>query len=248
MDRVIVGMSGGVDSAVSAYLLKQQGYDVIGVFMKNWNEQQDGECTAAKDFDDVQDACNTIGIPYYAVNFEKEYWDRVFSYFLKEYQAGRTPNPDVLCNQEIKFAAFWDFAHKTEVKYLATGHYARLENSSEGVVLKKGDGWIKGSDLFLCMLKEEQLKNVLFPIGDKNKKEVREIAKKAEFKCRAKKGFYRNLFYWGKKIQTIFTTVFAGSPWGNENPFRRIYRTARRPHVLYAWPAAGARYRRPGNG
>lgn len=178
MDRVIIGMSGGVDSAVSAYLLKQQGYDVIGVFMKNWNEQKDEECTAAEDFDDVRDVCSRIGVPYYTVNFEKEYWDRVFSYFLKEYQAGRTPNPDVLCNQEIKFAAFWDFANTTGTKYLATGHYARLKSTQEGILLKKASDLSKDQTYFLCMLKKKQLQNVLFPVGSMKKIEVREIAER----------------------------------------------------------------------
>ena len=187
MNRVIIGMSGGVDSAVSAYLLKQQGYDVIGVFMNNWDEQQDDECTAAEDFEDVCDVCNRIKIPYYSVNFKKEYLDRVFSYFLKEYQFGRTPNPDVLCNKEIKFAAFWDFANQERADFLATGHYARLENTSNGVILKKAFDLSKDQSYFLCMLKREQLKNVLFPIGDMKKIEVREIAKQQGLSIAQKK-------------------------------------------------------------
>ena len=106
--RVVVGMSGGVDSSVAALLLKQQGYDVIGIFMKNWDDtDENGVCTATEDYNDVIRVCNQIGIPYYAVNFEKQYWDKVFTYFLDEYKAGRTPNPDVMCNKEIKFKAFW---------------------------------------------------------------------------------------------------------------------------------------------
>ncbi len=212
MDRVIIGMSGGVDSAVSAYLLKQQGYDVIGVFMKNWDEQQDGECTAAVDFDDVRDTCDTIGIPYYAVNFEKEYWDRVFSYFLKEYQAGRTPNPDVLCNQEIKFAAFWDFAHKTGVKFLATGHYARLENLTEGVVLKRAADLSKDQTYFLCMLKNMQLKNVLFPVGDLKKSEVRKIAEKQNFSVAEKKDSTGICFIGERKFKQFLQKYLPASP------------------------------------
>jgi tRNA-specific 2-thiouridylase len=212
MDRVIIGMSGGVDSAVSAYLLKQQGYDVIGVFMKNWDEGQDGECTAAKDFDDVQDTCNKIGIPYYVVNFEKEYWDRVFSYFLKEYQAGRTPNPDVLCNQEIKFAAFWDFARKTGVRFLATGHYARLENLSGRVVLKKAADRSKDQTYFLCMLKKEQLRNVLFPVGNKKKNEVREIAKKQNLSVAQKKDSTGICFIGEKKFKQFLQKYLPASP------------------------------------
>ena len=120
-ERIVVGMSGGVDSSVAALLLKQQGYDVVGVFMKNWEEtDESGVCTAENDWNDVREVCEIIGIPYYAVNFSREYWDRVFSYFLKEYRAGRTPNPDVLCNREIKFKAFLDFAMQLGASKMAT--------------------------------------------------------------------------------------------------------------------------------
>ena len=120
-------MSGGVDSSVAALLLKEQGYDVVGVFMKNWEEEDpNGVCTAETDWADVREVCDTIGIPYYSVNFAKEYWDRVFSYFLKEYKAGRTPNPDVLCNREIKFRAFLDFAMTLGASKMATGHFVRM--------------------------------------------------------------------------------------------------------------------------
>lgn len=125
-ERIVVGMSGGVDSSVAALLLKQQGYDVVGVFMKNWEEtDESGVCTAENDWNDVREVCEIIGIPYYAVNFSREYWDRVFSYFLKEYRAGRTPNPDVLCNREIKFKAFLDFAMQLGASKMATGHFVR---------------------------------------------------------------------------------------------------------------------------
>ena len=126
--HVVVGMSGGVDSAVAAYLLKQEGRSVVGVFMKNWEEDdEDGVCTATQDYADVRSVCDTIGIPYYTVNFAEDYRDRVFSYFLEEYRKGRTPNPDVLCNCEIKFKAFLDFALKSGASALATGHYCRLD-------------------------------------------------------------------------------------------------------------------------
>ena len=127
-ERIVVGMSGGVDSSVAALLLKEQGYDVVGVFMKNWEEEdENGTCTAEEDWRDVRDVCDLIGIPYYSVNFAKEYWDRVFSYFLKEYRAGRTPNPDVLCNREIKFRAFLDFAMTLGATRMATGHFVRTK-------------------------------------------------------------------------------------------------------------------------
>ncbi|MGZ6505342.1 MAG: asparagine synthase-related protein, partial [Tumebacillaceae bacterium] len=126
--RVVVGMSGGVDSSVTAYLLKQQGYEVIGVFMKNWDDTDEfGHCTAEDDFADVRRVCDTIGIPYYTVNFEKQYFDRVFRYFLDEYTKGRTPNPDVMCNREIKFKEFLDAALDLGADYIATGHYARVD-------------------------------------------------------------------------------------------------------------------------
>ena len=175
MNRVTVGMSGGVDSSVAAYLLKQQGFDVVGVFMKNWEETDDeGVCTATEDYADVRSVCETIGIPYYTVNFAEEYRDRVFSYFLDEYKKGRTPNPDVLCNCEIKFKAFLDFALKTGAALLATGHYCRLD---EDKLLLRGADPGKDQSYFLAGLKHAQLLRVVFPIGDLLKTDVRRIAK-----------------------------------------------------------------------
>ena len=131
-ERIVVGMSGGVDSSVAALLLKEQGYDVIGVFMKNWEEKdENGVCTAESDWRDVRDVCDLIGIPYYSVNFAREYWDRVFSYFLDEYRAGRTPNPDVLCNREIKFRAFLDFAMQLGASRMATGHFVQTNEQGD---------------------------------------------------------------------------------------------------------------------
>ena len=126
--RVILGMSGGVDSSVSALLLKETGYEVIGLFMKNWDEKDEfGVCTATEDAEDARRVANQLDIPFYTINFEKEYWDRVFTYFLDEYNKGRTPNPDVMCNQEIKFNAFLDYALKLEADYIAMGHYAQVQ-------------------------------------------------------------------------------------------------------------------------
>ena len=173
-ERIVVGMSGGVDSSVAALLLKQQGYDVIGVFMKNWEEEDDdGVCTAEEDWNDVREVCQTIGIPYYAVNFAKEYWDRVFSYFLDEYRAGRTPNPDVLCNREIKFKAFLDFAMQLGASKMATGHFVQTNENGE---LLRGADTNKDQSYFLYMLHDEQLKKALFPVGHMTKAEVRQIA------------------------------------------------------------------------
>lgn len=185
MRHVVVGMSGGVDSSVAAYLLKQQGFDVVGVFMKNWEENdEDGVCTATADYADVRSVCETIGIPYYTVNFAKEYRDRVFSYFLDEYQKGRTPNPDVLCNCEIKFKAFLDFALKTGAELLATGHYCRLDADKR---LLRGADPGKDQSYFLAGLTKDQLLRVVFPIGDLMKKDVRRIAAEQKFSNAAKK-------------------------------------------------------------
>ncbi|MBQ2929337.1 MAG: tRNA 2-thiouridine(34) synthase MnmA, partial [Clostridia bacterium] len=173
-ERIVVGMSGGVDSSVAALLLKQQGYDVVGVFMKNWEETDDsGVCTAEDDWNDVREVCETIGIPYYAVNFAQEYWDRVFSYFLDEYRAGRTPNPDVLCNREIKFKAFLDFAMQLGASRMATGHF--VQTNENGELLRGADG-NKDQSYFLYMLHSEQLKKAMFPVGHMTKAEVRKIA------------------------------------------------------------------------
>ena len=175
--RVVVGMSGGVDSSVAAYLLKEQGYDVIGIFMKNWDDTDEfGMCTATEDYEDVIKVCNQIGIPYYAVNFEKQYWDKVFTYFLEEYKAGRTPNPDVMCNKEIKFKAFLEHALALGADYLATGHYAQVEVRDGQTRMLRGRDNNKDQTYFLNQLNQEQLEKVMFPIGHLEKKKVREIA------------------------------------------------------------------------
>ena len=184
-ERIVVGMSGGVDSSVAALLLKEQGYDVVGVFMKNWEEEdENGVCTAESDWADVREVCDRIGIPYYSVNFAKEYWDRVFSYFLKEYKAGRTPNPDVLCNREIKFRAFLDFAMKLGASRMATGHFVRTD--AEGRLLK-GSDLNKDQSYFLYMVHAEQLRKSVFPVGGMTKAQVRQIAAAHQLPVSAKK-------------------------------------------------------------
>ena len=183
--RVVVGLSGGVDSAVSALLLKRQGYDVIGVFMKNWNEDNDdGVCTAESDWRDVRDVCDKIDIPYYAVDFAQEYWDRVFTLFLNEYKAGRTPNPDVLCNREIKFKAFLDFAMKAGAEKMATGHF--VQTDAEGHLLRGIDP-NKDQSYFLYMVHREQLQKAMFPVGHMTKQEVRKMAEEAGLPVSKKK-------------------------------------------------------------
>ncbi len=175
--RVVVGMSGGVDSSVTAFLLKEQGYDVIGVFMKNWDDTNEfGVCTATKDYEDVIRVCNQINIPYYAVNFEQQYWDKVFTYFLDEYKHGRTPNPDVMCNKEIKFKAFLDYALSLGADYVATGHYAQVRSINGEVELLRGVDHNKDQTYFLNQISKDVLQKVLFPLGHLEKAEVRKIA------------------------------------------------------------------------
>ncbi|WP_121614319.1 tRNA 2-thiouridine(34) synthase MnmA [Mesobacillus foraminis] len=186
--RVVVGMSGGVDSSVAALLLKEQGYDVIGIFMKNWDDTDEfGVCTATEDYEDVIRVCNQLGIPYYAVNFEKQYWEKVFTYFLEEYKSGRTPNPDVICNKEIKFKAFLDHAMSLGADYVATGHYARVVRENGKVHMLRGKDENKDQTYFLNQLTEEQLCKVLFPIGEIEKPKVREIAAEANLATASKK-------------------------------------------------------------
>ena len=187
--RVVVGMSGGVDSSVVAYLLKQQGYDVVGVFMKNWDDTNDsGVCTATEDYEDVAKVANKIGIPYYSVNFEKEYWDGVFTYFLDEYKHGRTPNPDVMCNKEVKFKAFLDYAMKLDADFIAMGHYAQIRRDENGHVhLLRGADSNKDQTYFLSQLAQAQLDKALFPIGNLEKSEVRKIAEEAGLATAKKK-------------------------------------------------------------
>lgn len=179
--RVVVGMSGGVDSSVAALLLKQAGYDVVGLFMKNWDDTDErGVCTATQDYEDVALVAEKIGIPYYSVNFEKEYWDRVFEYFLAEYRKGRTPNPDVMCNKEIKFKAFLDYAMDLGADYVAMGHYAQVMKDEQGVVhLLRGADSNKDQTYFLSQLNQAQLKKTLFPLGHLQKAQVRQIAEEA---------------------------------------------------------------------
>jgi tRNA-uridine 2-sulfurtransferase len=175
---VVVGMSGGVDSSVSALLLKEQGYNVIGLFMKNWDEKSsDGNCSATKDFEDVIKVCETLDIPYYSVNFIQEYWDFVFTHFLEELKKGFTPNPDILCNREIKFHLFFKKAMQIGADFLATGHYAQVGANSPHTLLKGLDPG-KDQTYFLYTIKEKILEKVLFPIGHLHKKEVRALALK----------------------------------------------------------------------
>ena len=217
--RVVVGMSGGVDSSVAAYLLKQQGYDVIGIFMKNWDDtDENGVCTATEDYEDVIAVCNQIGIPYYAVNFEKQYWDKVFTYFLEEYKAGRTPNPDVMCNKEIKFKAFLEHAVSLGADYLATGHYARVERTENGVNMLRGIDDNKDQTYFLNQLTEAQLEKVMFPIGHLPKPEVRKIAEEAGL-ATAKKKDSTGICFIGERNFKEFLSQYLPAQPGNMETF-----------------------------
>lgn len=184
--KIVVGISGGVDSSVAAYLLKQAGHDVIGLFMVNW-EEKDGTCTAEEDFEDVKRVCNKIGIPYFSVNYAKEYYDRVFTYFLEEYKKGRTPNPDVLCNREVKFGPFLEQARRLGADYIATGHYAKKIEKDGKFYLAKADDLNKDQSYFLNQLSQEQLASVIFPLENIEKPEVRRIANKLELSNANKK-------------------------------------------------------------
>ena len=186
--KVIIGMSGGVDSSVAALLLLEQGYQVEGLFMKNWEEDDSEEyCTATEDLADAQSVSDQLGIPLHTVNFSTEYWDNVFKYFLQEYRSGRTPNPDIMCNKEIKFKAFLDYALDLGADFIATGHYAQIDRSEDQVKMLKGVDDNKDQTYFLYTLQQHQLAKSLFPIGELEKTRVRELAEQAGFDTASKK-------------------------------------------------------------
>lgn len=186
--RVVVGMSGGVDSAVSAALLKEQGFDVIGLYMSNWKETDEGGCcTGEQDWTDVKYVCDRIGIPYYSVDFSEQYMNNVFKLFVEEYKKGRTPNPDVLCNREVKFGPFADFARQLGADYIATGHYCRVRHDGDMHYLLRAKDDNKDQTYFLNQVSSHQLRDVIFPLGDLTKPEVRELALKYDIPVAKKK-------------------------------------------------------------
>ncbi|HZS80447.1 MAG TPA: tRNA 2-thiouridine(34) synthase MnmA, partial [Herbaspirillum sp.] len=187
--KVVIGMSGGVDSSVSAWLLKEQGYEVIGLFMKNWeDDDDDAYCSTRQDWIDAACVADVIGVDIEAVNFAAEYKDRVFAEFLREYQAGRTPNPDVLCNAEIKFKAFLDHAMLLGADLIATGHYARVrKHPADKCELMKAADASKDQSYFLHRLNQQQLSKTLFPLGEMYKTEVRRIARQLKLPNATKK-------------------------------------------------------------
>jgi len=212
-EHVIVGMSGGVDSSVAALQLIKQGYRVEGLFMKNW-EQDDEEdyCAAADDLKDAQQVCDKLGIKLHSVNFADQYWDRVFEHFLAEYSAGRTPNPDILCNKEIKFKAFLDYALQLGADYIATGHYVQRAEKDGEYFLLKGLDDNKDQSYFLYTLTQQQLQHSLFPVGDIEKPEVRKIAEQSEFITHNKKDSTGICFIGERKFKDFLQKFLPAQP------------------------------------
>ncbi|MDT3707634.1 MAG: tRNA 2-thiouridine(34) synthase MnmA [Thiobacillus sp.] len=222
--RVVVGMSGGVDSAVAAYLLKQQGFDVLGVFMKNWDDDDNTDhCTARQDFLDVLAVADVLGIEVEAVNFAAEYKERVFSYFLAEYRAGRTPNPDVLCNAEIKFKAFLDDAIARGAEYIATGHYVGKGTDATGrATLLRATDANKDQSYFLYRLSQAQLTPALFPLATLPKPEVREIARKIGLPNAAKKDSTGICFIGERNFREFLERYLPRDPGDMQTPDGRV--------------------------
>ncbi|MDD9951977.1 MAG: tRNA 2-thiouridine(34) synthase MnmA [Zetaproteobacteria bacterium] len=204
---VVVGMSGGVDSSVCAYLLKQQGYRVIGLFMKNWEENDGTDCSARWDYDDVATVCAHLSIPFYSINFVKEYQQQVFDSFLHDYRRGWTPNPDILCNREIKFKVFFEHAMKLGADYLATGHYCRTESGK----LLKGIDNRKDQSYFLNAVTGSVLRKVLFPLGELHKTEVREIAQQAGLTTAHKKDSTGICFIGERHFESFLASYIQGA-------------------------------------
>ncbi|WP_206486564.1 tRNA 2-thiouridine(34) synthase MnmA [Thalassotalea sp. G2M2-11] len=212
--KVIVGMSGGVDSSVSAHLLIEQGYQVEGLFMKNWEEDDTDEyCAAAEDLKDAEQVCQKLGIKLHTINFATEYWDNVFEYFLAEYKAGRTPNPDIMCNKEIKFKAFLEFAcEDLGADYIATGHYVQREFRDGKWVMLRGLDNNKDQSYFLYTLSHEQVGRTLFPVGHIEKPQVRAIAEQADLVTANKKDSTGICFIGERKFKDFLQQYLPAQP------------------------------------
>ncbi len=209
--HVIVGMSGGVDSSVAALLLKRQGYQVSGIFMQNW-EDDDEHCTARQDYRDAASVAARLDMELTTVNFADEYWERVFAHFLEEYSAGRTPNPDILCNKEIKFKAFLDHARSRGADAIATGHYVRAGGSNEAVKLLRGIDNNKDQSYFLYTLNQQQLRPSLFPVGEMEKPDVRKLAQEAGFHVHSKKDSTGICFIGERKFSSFLAEYLPAQP------------------------------------
>lgn len=221
--KVIIGMSGGVDSSVAALLLLKQGYQVEGLFMKNWEDDDDEEyCAAADDLNDAQSVCDKLGIKLHSVNFSDQYWDRVFQNFLDEYKAGRTPNPDILCNKEIKFKAFLDYAINLGADYIATGHYVRRDDQNHKARLLKGLDNNKDQSYFLYTLNQHQLKKSLFPVGEMDKSEVRKLAEEAGLTTFNKKDSTGICFIGERKFKDFLERYLPAQPGEIHDPEGRV--------------------------
>ncbi|MBT3528979.1 MAG: tRNA 2-thiouridine(34) synthase MnmA [Porticoccaceae bacterium] len=217
--KVIVGMSGGVDSSVAALLLIEQGYQVEGLFMKNWDEDDGSEyCTAIADLADAQQVCDKLGITLHTANFAADYWDNVFEHFLEEYRAGRTPNPDILCNREIKFKVFLDYAQILGADYIATGHYTRVDNATGHARLLKGLDNNKDQSYFLHAVEERAFAKSLFPVGELDKPEVRAIADKHGFVTSDKKDSTGICFIGERRFKDFLEQYIPAQPGVMETP------------------------------
>ncbi len=217
---IVVGMSGGVDSSVTALLLLEQGHQVIGLFMRNWEEDDGTEfCTAREDLADAQQVCDTLGFELKTVNFSAEYWDDVFEVFLSEFKAGRTPNPDILCNKYVKFKAFLDYAvQDLGADYIATGHYARVRGAAGELFLLKGLDQGKEQSYFLYTLKQHELAHTLFPIGHLQKQEIRQLAEKAGFANHRKKDSTGICFIGERKFKEFLQRYLPAQPGEMRSP------------------------------
>jgi tRNA-specific 2-thiouridylase len=211
--KIIVGMSGGVDSSVAALLLLQQGYEVEGLFMKNWEEDDDEDyCAAAVDLKDATAVSDTLKIKLHTINFSSEYWDRVFQHFLDEYRAGRTPNPDILCNKEIKFRAFLEHAQSLGAEKIATGHYARTRVKNNTTQLLRGIDTNKDQSYFLHALNQHQLSHAMFPIGEYEKTQIRELAKNNQLMTHDKKDSTGICFIGERRFSTFLEKFLPAKP------------------------------------
>lgn len=217
--KIIVGLSGGVDSSVVALLLKKQGHEVQGLFMKNWEEDDtENYCSAAEDVRDAQAVCDVLDIPLHTVNFATEYWENVFTHCLKEYQAGRTPNPDILCNREIKFKVFLEHALNLGGEAIATGHYVRLGKINKQYQLLKGQDSNKDQSYFLYTLGQSQLAHSLFPIGELQKTQVRQLAAQANLATQAKKDSTGICFIGERPFKAFLSRFLPAQPGPMETP------------------------------